>query len=313
MLYHLNLLQNPDHYVSHNFIPFWWKSFVNDVKTSYSNHNYSEHEGENINQQTFQTNQVNSKILNHDKMDVDNLSEDEKQQNSHQIFETSGINSVIMEDDKMDVDKNTKDDVSTNKMNIDYPNLFYGGANPMDENLFEYEQIEDEEFNSSDECDESDLDDTDENNIENIDNDIDDEKLLISQNGNDYTVSSKVDDYKYRSETYKNVSLYQWTILSMKVYSKHKRKDPTYFEFLSGHSQQKTHKVKCITSRSEKNILNFIGGPLPRREYGDFEYYCCTMLTFFKPWRKGIDLKKSDQSWAEAFESHNFTNEEEKL
>ena len=25
------LLQNPDHYASHKFIPFWWKSFVNDI------------------------------------------------------------------------------------------------------------------------------------------------------------------------------------------------------------------------------------------------------------------------------------------
>ncbi|KAF8813078.1 hypothetical protein BYT27DRAFT_7085327, partial [Phlegmacium glaucopus] len=28
------LLQNPDHYTSHKFIPFWWKSFVNDVRGS---------------------------------------------------------------------------------------------------------------------------------------------------------------------------------------------------------------------------------------------------------------------------------------
>ncbi|KAF8798394.1 hypothetical protein BYT27DRAFT_7123395, partial [Phlegmacium glaucopus] len=31
------LLQNPDHYVSHNFIPFLWKSFVNDVRNCDSN------------------------------------------------------------------------------------------------------------------------------------------------------------------------------------------------------------------------------------------------------------------------------------
>jgi len=30
------LLHNPDHYVSHKFIPFWWRSFVNDVRNSFS-------------------------------------------------------------------------------------------------------------------------------------------------------------------------------------------------------------------------------------------------------------------------------------
>ena len=44
----------------------------------------------------------------------------------------------------------------------------------------------------SEDFDESDLNDNDTNNIINIDNDVDDEKLVISQNGNEYTVSSKV-------------------------------------------------------------------------------------------------------------------------
>ncbi|KAF8811675.1 hypothetical protein BYT27DRAFT_7064442, partial [Phlegmacium glaucopus] len=39
-------------------------------------------------------------------------------------------------------------------------------------------------------------------------------KLLISQNGKDYIVSSKIDDYKYRPEAYKKLSLYDWTKLS---------------------------------------------------------------------------------------------------
>jgi len=71
------------------------------------------------------------------------------------------------------------------------------------------------------------------------------------------------------------MSLYEWTRLSVKIYSKHKKGDKKYLEFLPGHSQEKTHKVKCIPSQSEKYILNFIGGPLPQCDYGDFEYYCC--------------------------------------
>ena len=39
-------------------------------------------------------------------------------------------------------------------------------------------------------------------------------------------------------------------------------------------------------------VLKFIGGSLPQCDLGNFEYYCCMMLTFFKPWRNGRDLKK---------------------
>ena len=32
------LLQNPDHYTSHEFISFWWKSFINNVAKSETSH-----------------------------------------------------------------------------------------------------------------------------------------------------------------------------------------------------------------------------------------------------------------------------------
>ncbi|KAF8573315.1 hypothetical protein K439DRAFT_1302142, partial [Ramaria rubella] len=41
---------------------------------------------------------------------------------------------------------------------------------------------------------------------------------------------------------------------------------------------------------------------------GDHEYYCATMLTLFKPWRTGFDLKNESESWNDAFTSHTFTN-----
>ncbi|KAF9534446.1 hypothetical protein CPB83DRAFT_743494, partial [Crepidotus variabilis] len=56
---------------------------------------------------------------------------------------------------------------------------------------------------------------------------------------------------------------------------------------------------------------NFTGASLPRRNQGDREYYCCTMLTFFKPWRRGRELKASAQTWDDAFTAHPFSNEEE--
>ena len=50
----------------------------------------------------------------------------------------------------------------------------------------------------------------------------------------------------------------------------------------------------------------FIGGPLPRSDQGDREYYCTTMLTLFKPWRTRKDLKSEGQSWDDSFNDFAF-------
>jgi hypothetical protein len=53
-------------------------------------------------------------------------------------------------------------------------------------------------------------------------------------------------------------------------------------------------------------VPNFIGGAIPRSDRGDREYYCSTMLTFFKPWRTGKDLKSIEQTWDDAFSNYKF-------
>ena len=77
------------------------------------------------------------------------------------------------------------------------------------------------------------------------------------------------------------------------------------FQFLTGHPFYETHAC-TISNQNDKKVINFIGSPLPRFDEGDREFYCCTMLTFFKPWRSGHDLKLANQSWNDAFNSHNF-------
>jgi len=150
----------------------------------------------------------------------------------------------------------------------------------QDQNRSEGEEYIDEYGNENEDEDE----DEDEG-------DSTDEKLLISQDHNEYVASSKVDDYKYRPEVYTTLSLYDWTRLSVKIKTSHKVTDKTYSKFLPGHGQINSHMVKVIPSRTETFMLNFIGGPLPRCDQGDFEYYCRTMLTLFKPWRNCRDLK----------------------
>jgi len=75
--------------------------------------------------------------------------------------------------------------------------------------------------------------------------------------------------------------------------------------FVKGHPLCETHGIRYIPNK-DTVIANFIGETLPRRDRGDREWYCSTMLVLFKPWRSGLQLKTQDQSWDDAFESHHF-------
>ena len=81
------------------------------------------------------------------------------------------------------------------------------------------------------------------------------------------------------------------------------RKD---YSFQFGHPQSSTHQAKM---RKENHLVvpNFLPNTLPRSDRGDREYYCCTMLTLFKPWRTGKDLKTAVESWDKSFVAHEFS------
>jgi hypothetical protein len=278
------LLQNPDHYTSHKFIPFWWKSFVNDVRHC--------SQVENITNPSTNTNFIEPNKI---KQPSSSLNE---------------INSF----DQRDYEMNTHQPIfHDSQINIDPSTIFIGGGETKENYLYPTEISGLEELEDVDNDDKSDIDENDnDDDIINLQDDPNDEKIIITQQNNEYIASSKIDDYKYRPAAYKNLSLYDWAIMSVKTSAK-KTNDPTYLQFLPGHSQENSHKVKCFGSRKKEFILNFIGGTLPRRDYGDFEYYCCTMLTLFKPWRNGKDLKDINQKWSDAFNLYEFKLEEKKI
>ena len=73
--------------------------------------------------------------------------------------------------------------------------------------------------------------------------------------------------------------------------------------FLKDHPLAETHGARKL---KKIRIPNFVGQTLPRCDQGDREYYCSVMLTIFKPWRTGLDLKNGENSWDETFLSYNF-------
>ena len=93
-------------------------------------------------------------------------------------------------------------------------------------------------------------------------------------------------------------------------YTKHEQVDQNFhgkYNFRETHPLHTSHMIQ-IAKEQDACIPNFVGGSLPRKDCGDREYYCCTMLTLFKPWRKGHDLKMEHSSWDETFTNHPFTS-----
>ncbi|KAJ4463368.1 hypothetical protein C8J55DRAFT_410515, partial [Lentinula edodes] len=127
-------------------------------------------------------------------------------------------------------------------------------------------------------------------------------------------------DYTHRPSQHAEINLYNWICLFYKVAKrKNKIEDESDLRpmrstdsrkklpFLADHPLFDTHAI-ATRRDSSMTVPNFIG-TLPRPDKDDREYYCCTMLTLFCPWRSGEDLKKRDQSWHDAFEEYTFCNQ----
>ncbi len=168
------------------------------------------------------------------------------------------------------------------------------------------------------------------------------DNVIIIRQGSNLHGFSPVMDYTLRNQQLVNLSLYDWVRQCKRIpkckTKKNKDveessletiKDPedaldvdcpsqagkipkNSYVFLDGHTFQKTHHLQ-MRKDDEFLIPNFIGGTLPRHDSGDHEYYCCVMLTLFRPWRSGADLKKPEENWHEAFSSYEFTDHQKQL
>ncbi|KAH7904091.1 hypothetical protein BJ138DRAFT_967204, partial [Hygrophoropsis aurantiaca] len=133
--------------------------------------------------------------------------------------------------------------------------------------------------------------------------------------------TSPVFDYIYRPTAFEDMSLYDWTRLYEKKRipstkasddadttstqrKSHKYSD--YLLFLEEHPLHSTHHVRILLN-GEGKVPNFVGGSLPRHDKGDLDYYSCTMLTLFAPWRSGTDLKSQAVSWISQFQAYDFS------
>ena len=166
------------------------------------------------------------------------------------------------------------------------------------------------------------------------------DKVTILKYNNRFIGLSPVHDYIYRCDALRDICLYDWVARCERTKLPKARKsnslekdeddiatehgssiderpssDPTFritkttsgvFPLLMEHPLAKSHGTRCCIVAKEK-IPNFVGSTLPRCDQGDREFYCSVMLTLFKPWRSGLELKTQEQSWDEAFSTHCFS------
>jgi hypothetical protein len=172
------------------------------------------------------------------------------------------------------------------------------------------------------------------------------DKVVITKINGSLIGLSQITDYIFRPTIYEHVNLYDWIRFAKKERIKRsttKRdqdvehdndidlmndSDDNYigdnakrqrnkvkkikYSFQPDHPQYETHNVYMLQDTLPR-IPNFIPNTLPRPDHGDRESYCCTMLTFFKPWRTCTDLKKKIDSWDKAFSAQLFTNQQLKI
>ncbi|KIJ22672.1 hypothetical protein M422DRAFT_77669, partial [Sphaerobolus stellatus SS14] len=163
---------------------------------------------------------------------------------------------------------------------------------------------------------------------------------------NEYQPIDPVQDYIMRPDNLSNVSLYKWlqcydkekVLNAEQLYNicdddieehedndikpvistnnlKRKRDKSVTNEcliFQNHHPQFTTHVIKLVESNKNR-VLNFLGGSFPSRDGPNPNYYAATMLTIFKPWRNGNDLKNVEEEWIDSFKKFTFSKQELEL
>ncbi|KAG6846201.1 hypothetical protein H0H93_015468, partial [Arthromyces matolae] len=149
------------------------------------------------------------------------------------------------------------------------------------------------------------------------------QKIGLTKRGNRVLAVSTVFDYIYRGKSLQSMSLYEWASRSERIKLPPKEsgdgnpdidhgmraygaKGAILVRFTKQHPWAMSH-ATLIHPPNRNRIPNLVGPPLPRRDGGDREFYCAAMLTLFKPWRSGLDLKADDKSWDTAFSNHVFS------
>ena len=161
----------------------------------------------------------------------------------------------------------------------------------------------------------------DDETINNEKNDEEDFQIQSAENDNSYVLVNTRIDYQYRSDTLKNMCLYDFVSVLYK-----KKMNTTDLKYLSKtavqveenvnkkgrppnerYSFQKQHPQAAtylMMKYSQPRVPILYGPQIPRRDRDDTrERYSRALLTLFVPWRTVADLCSATQTWEDAFKS----------
>jgi hypothetical protein len=308
----LYLLENPDHYTSHIFVPFWWRTYVSEVRRSWPD------PSENLN-----TDDINP-IDSDDSSDTDSVNSDNVTESDDEPGRNLGG--------------------GTSECNADVNNLYDELENDQKNRI----KIDNNNYKYKVHIEDTPIPDT---NVNKDDNDPDKVLLLREQNNyigqsniDDYIyrpscynvlnlyqwiqTSSKRRKPRKNKNKRKNKSCRddaaedsdgesdagssdketdnEWEDVDLENITKHQ-------SFASDHPLYKTHEIICDMNKLDTVVPNILGGALPRSDSGDREFYCMTMLTLFKPWRSGKMLKEENETWDQAFVSYRFNDRDKEI
>jgi hypothetical protein len=272
------LLKHPDHYTNQQFKIFYWKSYVREVRSAWSEVPQVELEdGEQL--------QPENVVVDKEGDVYVGLSDIDDYKYRPKIYENTNLYTWIRLAKKTRKPKN---------------HISRTGDEEDDDN--------DDKLETDSEVD----NDSDLSTAENMDN-------RGLQTGDRPTRSRKlgkamIDSLEYES---RRVSAYKrgvsWAAdTDSDVKGKKVPLQSDLHSFTPEHQQCETHQVN-LEKDDEQIVPNFVGGVLPRSDCGDREYYCSTILTFFKPWRSGKDLKSKMQTWDDAYTENKFTEREAEI
>jgi Helitron helicase-like domain at N-terminus/PIF1-like helicase len=278
----LYLLDNPDHYTSHEFAVCWWRNYVSEIMR----------EGlpdENVSNSDESTNCKNE---NCDNENCDNSDEDEN------MYVGSDSEEYRMNEkhEYVPMEVDSDDDLS----------LIGGGIN---EALCDDGDVSDVETD-----DEGNGDDKIVLGLEDgkyVPKSYVDDYRFRPVNYEHYTLYRWIQCQRVKKRTAQRIKSFKDRVEGGEDFLNNRA--TKFFPFLAGHPLYMTHEATCDEFKMDSVVPNFLGGTLPRADEGDREFYCATMLTIFKPWRNAAHLKAIDQTWDDAFCGYIFPEKESEL
>ncbi|KAF5331190.1 hypothetical protein D9611_013146 [Ephemerocybe angulata] len=283
----LYLLKNPDHYTSHEFIPFYWKNYLNYVEGQWKalldiaepGDGDADLQPEDVG--IARTGEITGDVS------IEETSEAVLSELGVPLTydESGNVLSIKIEDtddDTIVLEGERHDEGS--KIDVKMEDTALGNVDP------EGIMFEDAPGHS--------------------------ETVQMSRMDGCFLAKTNTDDYRFRPVQHEGICLYDFIQCHVKhpIRSQRQpRKDLRWFHLLEYHPQHTTHALALDPGRRLLYVPHFIGPSLPRRDTGNREDYCCAMLTLFCPWRTGIDLKSANDTWEETFNKYEFTDQQKTL